>query len=123
MQRQIDVHADTNRVDVTFRGPVSFRDRIDVLDRVVPRLVEGGLTRVLIDYTHAWVDEPSVEAFKALDLRLRNEAALRGLKVALVNPPEFHAVPTEEVAAQSGFQVRRFHTRRAAVSWLDRGMS
>jgi hypothetical protein len=120
MQRQIDVHADANRIDVTFHGPVSFRDRIDTLDIVVPRIIEGGFTRVLIDYTHAWVDEASVETFKALDLRLRSETSLRGLRLALVNPPEFHAVPTEEIAPEAGFRVRRFHRRDAAIAWLGR---
>jgi hypothetical protein len=122
MQRDIEVHAEASRIEVAFQGPVSFLDRIHALDAVAPELIRRALTRVLIDYTHAWVDEASVEAFEALETRIRSEASLRGLKVALVNPPEFHAVPTEEIAPESGFQVRRFNSRAAAIAWLDRGL-
>ena len=120
MQRQIEFNLEAGQIEVTFHGPVSFLDRIETMDIVVPRIADGGFKRVLIDYTHAWVDESSVESFEILSARLSAETRLRGLRVALVNPPEFHAVPTEDVAAKSGFQVRRFSTRATAISWLGR---
>jgi hypothetical protein len=120
LQRRIEVHADAGRVDVTFQGPVGFQDRIDALEAVLPEIVNARLSRVLVDYTHAWVSDSPVEAFEKLKARQRGENRLRGLKIALVNPPEFHALPTEDIAAERGFQVRRFNSRAAARAWLDR---
>jgi hypothetical protein len=118
MERHIEVHPESRRVEVTFHGPVSFLDRIATLDIVMPMIVEGGLTRVLIDYSHAWVDSPSVLSFEMLEKKLRDASCMRGLWIALVNPPEFHALPTEAMAEDTGFQVRRFYNRDAAVAWL-----
>jgi hypothetical protein len=122
MERRIEVDERRRRVEVVFTGPVTFMDRIDAMDVVCPML-EGGLTRVLIDYSHAWVDEPSVETFQQLDDRIRNEPALKECWIALVNPPDFHATPTEEIGEDLGFPVRRFHNRQAAVDWLDSQLS
>lgn len=98
---------------------MSFLDRIVTMDDVSPLLVAHGLTRILIDYTHAWVHESSPATFQALDARLRSEPYLEKCRVALVNPPEFHAVPTESIAKDFGYPVRRFNSHRAAVAWLD----
>jgi hypothetical protein len=54
-----------------------------------------------------------------LDARLRAEPHLKQCRVALVNPPEFHAVPTESIGRDIGYPVRRFNSRRAAIAWLD----
>ena len=123
MERKIEVDERMHRVEVAFTGPVTFVDRIDAMDVVCPMIVEHGLTRVLIDYSHAWVDEPSVETFQQLDDRIRNEPALKECWIALVNPPDFHATPTEEIGEDLGFPVRRFHNRQAAVDWLDSQLS
>jgi len=123
MERRIEVDEQWRRVEVTFTGPVTFQDRIDAMDVVCPMLVERGLTRVLIDYSHAWVDEPSVETFEQLDDRIRNEPSFKACWIALVNPPDFHATPTEEIGEDLGFPVRRFPNRQVAVDWLESQLS
>jgi len=121
MQRRIEVHQEAHRIEVSYQGPVTFRDRIGTFDVLAPLVIEGAITRVLIDYTQAWVDSPSVEAFEQLEARMRSESSMRGLKIALVNPPDFHAAPTEGIATIIGFKVRRFKDRAAAIAWLSRG--
>lgn len=123
MQRRIELHREARRIEITYQGPVSFADRLHTLEIIAPLIIEGALTRVVIDYTLAWVDDDSVEVFEQLETRIRSESGLRGLKIALVNPPEFHSVPTEQVAIVIGFRVRRFNSRTAAIAWLDRGLN
>ena len=72
----------------------------------------------LIDYSHAWVHDPTAATFEELDARLRSEPYLKQCRVALVNPPEFHAAPTESIGRDFGYPVRRFNSRRAAIAWL-----
>lgn len=119
MERDIRILEAQGRLEITFRGPVSFQDRIDAMEAVFPLLVEHGLTGILIDYSKAWVHEPSPATFQALEARLRSEPYLQRCRVALVNPPEFHAVPTESIAKDIGYPVRRFNSHRAAVAWLE----
>jgi hypothetical protein len=40
---------------------------IHTLDIVGPKIAQQALTRMRIGYTHAWVDEPSVETFEQLE--------------------------------------------------------
>jgi hypothetical protein len=123
MERRIEVDERRHRVEVAFTGPVTFKDRIDAIDVVSPMMVERGLTRILLDYSHAWVDEPTVETFEKLDDRIRNEPSFKGCWIALVNPPDFHATPTEDIGVDLGIPVRRFHNRQAAVDWLNSQVS
>jgi hypothetical protein len=122
MRPEIEVDDLRKRIELTWRGPVSFADRVEAMDIVTPMLGEGGLTRVLIDYTHAWVAEDA-SAVSYSTLRARSAEILKGCWVAIVNPPEFHAIPTEEAACDVGFPVRRFYTRGAACDWLDSRLS
>jgi hypothetical protein len=123
MHVQVHVDVQASRVEVTFTGPVSFADRVEVLDQVGPEIVEKQIKGVLVDYSQAWVNEPSVKDYEALASRLRSASYMAGLNVALVNPPEFHAVPTEEVAPRAGFTVRRFASRTSAIAWLERELA
>ena len=118
MTRTINVVEAASRVDVTFAGPVSFADRIDTMEEVGPKVAHLGLKGVVLDYTNAWVDESPVSAFEGLEHNIRACGWLEGMKVALVNPAEFHAFPTEGLSTEVGFEVRRFHTRSAAEAWL-----
>lgn len=118
MRREIKVDELQKRVELTWRGPVSFADRVEAMGIVTPMLSEGGLSRVLIDYTHAWVaGDASTVSYATL--RIRSAEILKGCWVAIVNPAEFHAIPTEEAGRDVGFPVRRFYTRGAACDWLD----
>ncbi len=119
MERDIQIFEEQGRIEIRFRGPVSFLDRIVTMDDVFPLLVAHGLKHILIDYSRAWVHEPSPAVFQALDSRLRSEPYLKQCRIALVNPPEFHAVPTEGIGSEIGYPVRRFNSHRAAVAWLD----
>ena len=120
MTRIIKVVPEAARIDVTFFGPVGFADRIDAIEVVAPSVQSLGLGAILIDYTHAWVDDSTVEAFKELERRIQACGWLKGLRVALVSPAEFHAVPTEQMSREVGFEIRRFYTRPAAVAWLSK---
>jgi hypothetical protein len=119
MERTIQVVELWSRAEVQFTGPVSFKDRLEAVDVICPLLVERRLTRVLIDYSHAWVDEPSAESFAELDARLRRESHLKQCWIAIVNPPDFHAIPTEDIGHEIGFPVRRFYNRHTALEWLN----
>ena len=119
MERNFQVSEVPGRVEITFRGPVSFLDRIHAIGVVLPLLIERGSTGILIDYTNAWVHEPSSVDYERLEARLRSEPYLMQCMVALVNPPEFHAIPTESIGRDIGYPVRRFGSRRAAIAWLD----
>lgn len=119
MERDIQIFEEQGRVEITFRGPVSFVDRIKVMEEVFPQLVAHGLTRILVDYSAAWVHAPSPKTFEALESKLRSEPFLEQCRIALVNPPEFHAVPTESIESEIGYSVRRFNSHRAALAWLE----
>ena len=121
MRHQVQIDAYARRVEVTFRGPVSYSDRIEILRRIAPDIARGLVAQSLLDYTRAWVGEAGLEAYKELSSRLCNaQQGLRGMKCALVNPPDFHAIPTEEVADMVGIKLRRFYSREAAIAWLER---
>ena len=97
-----------------------------IAESLLPQLtaaVEKQIKGVLVDYSQAWVNEPSVKDYEALASRLRSASYMAGLNVALVNPPEFHAVPTEEVAPRAGLTVRRFASRTSAIAWLERELA
>jgi hypothetical protein len=113
IQRRIEVHPEGRRVELGYQGPVTFHDRIGTLDVLAPLVIEGELTRVLIDYTQAWVNSPSVEVFERLEARMRSESSMSWLRIALVNPPDIHAAPTEGIATTIG---SRCATSKAALA-------
>ena len=119
VERDIQIFESERRMEITLRGPVSFLDRVHTMEVAFPILVAQQLTRILIDYSHAWVHDPTAATFEELDARLRSEPYLRQCRVALVNPPEFHAAPTESIGRDFGYPVRRFNSRRAAIAWLE----
>jgi hypothetical protein len=119
MQAHVHVDAAASLIEAAYTGPVSFADRIVTIETVGSAITRnGGLKGVLLDYTNAWVGESAVGTFEKLSSRLQNASFLSGIHIALVNPAEFHAVPTEEIATRFGFTVRRFYSREAATAWL-----
>lgn len=119
MNREVAIRPEYRRVEVTYKGPISFRDRAEALEVLRDSMLELNLTRVLLDYSRAWgtpVGEVSLEEFCA---RLSAEKQLVGARVAFVNGPELHTTPTEIVGRKVGFLVRRFYDRASALDWLD----
>ena len=123
MTRLIHLIPEPALVNVTFLGPVSFSDRIEMIETVGPLIEKHGLQGLLLDYTQAWVGESPAGAFEQLEALLRASTWLEGLRVALVSPADFHAVPIEPLGDEVGYEIRRFYTRPAAIAWLAKRAS
>lgn len=120
MTQLIHVDSTAGRIEVMYFGPVSVADRLDVVKAVESRAGKLDLKGILIDYTQSWLDESTPHDYEQVRQRIRGSSWLKGLKIALVSPAEFHPYPTDDISAEVGFTVRRFHTRAAALEWLSR---
>jgi hypothetical protein len=118
MPRSIHLLTETALVEIRFVGPVTFAERTELLETLRPLVREHRLKGALVDYANAWVGESSTAEFEELEAHVRAATWLAGLRIALISPAEFHALPVEPLSDVVGYEVRRFYTRAAALEWL-----
>jgi hypothetical protein len=118
--RTIKVLPDTDIVEVRYAGEITYRSRIATLEELERMLPDGGLHRLLINYTSAWPaserDGPAVAEFGA---KLGRVPFARGARIALVNAPLDLDSQTATVSTHAGFSFRQFHERALAIEWLS----
>lgn len=84
-----------SRIDIVFSGPVTYRDRIETIDHISPKMIGYGLKRVLLDFSGAWAGSVGGATSRDLEDRIRSEPAFSGACFAFVNSPVAHSAPTK----------------------------
>ena len=105
-------------LEVRYSGPVTYAERLEALVTAGPMLGAHAITRVLVDFSAATLqdhDQPARVDFVAKAINL---PSLDGCRVALLCLPAGFAEPTLTAGFVRGMSIRRFDARSDAVTWL-----
>lgn len=120
MKTSISANLAERRVDVTFYGPVSFKDRMDALDVICQLLTEHGFHRILLDFSNAWPGTDVDANEEQLMQKLLAQPVLQGSYMAFVNSRELQGLPSVSPDKPvPNFIVGRFEHHADAVAWLN----
>lgn len=119
MRREIQVHAQSRRIEIAYFGPVGYRERMDTMDLVCPQMRALGVRCVLLDFTEAWSSTPLGPPSALFVDRIASEPAMRATRLALVHAPPEQCIPVERAAPLAGFVARRFRDRDEAIAWME----
>lgn len=117
LERSIEVLPEHGVIEIRYRGPLSFRERIESLELIAPQVGADKLRRVLVDFTEA-VEVPEEPGARGTYAARLATLPFRGCVVAFVNAPTVHSAPMEWVSVVVGYRIARFTQRDEALQWL-----
>lgn len=106
---------------VTFRGPVTTRDRERAMEAGGEQFARSGVTAVLLDFSQATpVPGPLDERLQHAKAVANRYRLVSNVRIAYVTPGgNDDPVTIEAMAAARGYFFERFAGRDAAIAWLQ----
>ena len=103
---------------VQYSGPVTYAERLEALLQAAPMLGAHSITRILVDFSIATLQDHDQTARVDFVAKAINLPSLDGCRVALLCLPAGFAEPTLTAGFVRGMSIRRFEDRGEAVDWL-----
>ena len=115
MGKYIEIDREAGVATVTFSGPVTYQERIDVMDTLCPQMLERDIKRLILDFSTAWQSPHQRGTRDDLMHKIMREPALHGCRVAFLNSVDIQGIPA---APTPNFEIKRFERRDDAFAWL-----